>query len=90
LSLPDDGKHVNLVLYDIVENPDFSNAQPVLRLPQSAQPFDPALAHLPRFMSEMKLDLIPYFRPNTSVKAPHDVDRFRREDDLEAQNMARL
>src|SRR5262245_62156085 len=56
-ALGNDGEHDNyVVVTDVVEDPNLLDTKPVLRLAETPQPFDPALAGRLRPMPEMGLE----------------------------------
>ena len=53
---------MDLLTHNIVEDPDFANAQPVLRSGQATQALDPTAADLRRLVAKMDLQGIANFR----------------------------
>lgn len=59
---------MHFVFHDIVEDPNITYAQAILRSSQTSQALDAALANLPRFVPEMALQRIANFSSNMSLQ----------------------
>jgi hypothetical protein len=58
LRFRDDGEYFNGRTWDVIENPDFANAEPVPRTGQTPEALNSAPAGLRRFVTEMTLESI--------------------------------
>ncbi len=77
---------MHFVLHDIVEDPNITYPQAILRSPQTSQALDSALANLPRFVPEMALYRIANLSSNMRLQRSVALTRFRSEGDLETHS----
>jgi hypothetical protein len=86
LGLRDDREDFNGFVRDVIEHPQVSYSQPKLRLPQSAEPSDPAPAHFPGLVPQVRFERISDLGSQARRQAPIRPRRFWRQGDLEAHS----
>src|SRR5712692_3082391 len=68
---------------NIIEHPNFADAQPILRAEQSSQPLDATTARFLWLVSQMRFERSPHGRPNVGRQPSEVFDGFGGENDGE-------
>jgi hypothetical protein len=78
----DNREDLDLGFCNVIKHPDVINAQPILRLAETAEALDAALAHLRRLMQKVPLDGRFDSGADWRRKSFQRAGRFRGHDDL--------
>jgi hypothetical protein len=62
----DDREDLDSFARDVIKHPHFPNPETILRLAQTPQPFDPALAHPGGLVPQVPFEGVPYLGPAVS------------------------
>ena len=83
LACGDDGKDLDRRFCNVIEHPDVTDAQSVLRLAKPAQTLNATLTDLRWLVSEVTVDAVPHEGALAARQTSKHTHRFRRHNDRE-------